>query len=335
MYKFEYDEIVIVPLDFNQFYQSACDYRTKITYSREYTISESIFEQLKILIQDIGKIKWIAIDMKSVVSYPSRLFSELINYDCKKVFFYNVSNGTLRNKLSEDIDGIEWISDEIGCFDDKAQKDIEKYISGICKEARKKEQMKIVEKLVQPYELGKEKPLDSSGLYSNCYVNIKGLFTNSNDYYFTIYCLAEKISTLNIKFDAFISSSKNGAIIANLLGGLLNKKVVHILGVGPKYSMELGEPISCVKEGKGYIYIFDFICTGTELKIASALVNSRNANFLFGMGIAQYKKSELNLSLFRNIDVLVDMHEMKVNYKITGDKRDIGILSREGRANDN
>lgn len=330
MYTFEDDDIIIIPLDFNLFYQSACEYRRKIVYSKEYTITEDIFEQIKLLVQDFGKTKFIAIDMKSIASYQSRLFYELVNYDCSKVFFYNVSNDSLRNRISEDICNFVWFSDEVGCFESSVQSDIYKFINDKCKEVRKAQQMKIVEKLVQPSELGNEQLLDSSGLYSNCYVNVKRLFTDSDDYYFIIFCLAEKISAHNINFDAFISSSKNGAILANLLGGLLNKKVVHILGVGPKYSMELGEPISCVKKGKKYIYIFDFMCTGTELKIASALVNSKRADILHSFGIARYKKSEFSLKLFKNIEVLVDMQDMNVNYKIAGDKKDIMLLNGTG-----
>lgn len=333
MYIFEDDDIIIIPLDFNLFYQLACGYRRKIVYSKEYTITEEIFEQIKLLIQDYGKEKYIAIDMKSIASYQSRLFCELTDFDCSKVFFYNVSNDSLRNRISEDICDFNWLSDDIGCFKLNTHSDINKLIKDKCKGKRELNQKSIVKKLVQHSEIGNEQLLDSSGLYSNCYVNIKKLFTDSNDYYFIIFCLAEKISALNINFDAFVSSSKNGAILANLLGGLLNKKVVHILGVGPKYSMELGEPISCVKKGKKYIYIFDFMCTGTELKIASALVNSRRADILHSFGIARYKKSEFGLKLFKNIEVLVDMQDMKgmdVNYKIAGEKEDIMLLNGTG-----
>lgn len=168
--------------------------------------------------------------------------------------------------------------------------------------------------------------LESSGLYGNYYVNIKKLFLNVDNFYFIMFCLAEMVYPYIIskRINAFVSSSKNGAIIANILGGLLDVKEVHLIGVGPKYSMELCDSVKCIQEERKYAYIFDFMCTGTELKIVSALINSKRGYLVYSAGIARYKEN-INFNLIKDMDVIVDTKELGIKYKIFGEPGDFEI----------
>lgn len=62
------------------------------------------------------------------------------------------------------------------------------------------------------------------------------------------------------------------------------------------------------------------MCTGTELKIVSALINSKKAYLPYAAGIAKYKK-DLTLCAVRSVDVLVDTGEMNIDYKLAGEEK--------------
>lgn len=321
MYIIENENFVMVPVDFNVFYNMAKEYNKNIRYSREYTVSENFFEELILYIADSSK-EMIVLDMKNIVSYPTRMFSRLQNY-LKSIIFCNVNNVRMKQMLTEDLEELQWIDDTIAYSSSNSEDKIRVMIESSCNQIRKMEQRRLISNVVS-CEKGKIQLLESSGLYSNCYVNIKKLFSNVDEYYYIIYSLAEIISEklLRMEIDAFVSSSKNGAILANILGGLLDVKEVHLIGIGPRYSMELGDAVECLKSGKKYAYIFDFMCTGTELKIVSALINSKKAYLPYAAGIATYKKN-MNLGGVEIINVLVDTQEMDINYKIAGTKEDL------------
>lgn len=321
MYSFDNDNLSIVPIDFNVFFYTAKEYKKNIRYSRECIVSENFFHDFEFYIAK-NEIEIIAVDMKNVVSYPTHLFSRLNKY-LDKLIFFNVDSEKVRQMLSEDLESLMWHRDNIG-FSCKETTTVEEVVDNGCFNARKKEEYRIIKDIVKNEE-DKVQLLDSSGLYSNCYIDVKKLFANVDNFYYIIFCLAEQINKFSGQIDAFISSSKNGAILANILGGLLDIKEVHLIGVGPKYSMELGDSVDCIKEGKRYVYIFDFMCTGTELKIVSALINSKKGYLPYAAGIAKYKK-DADFRILRKLVVLADTKEIGINYKIAGDKEDINVL---------
>ncbi len=319
MYSFENDNLSIIPMDFNVFFCSAKKYKKNIRYSKECVVSEMFFDELESFISESHKEN-ISIDMKNVVSCPKHLFRRINVYN-KKLIFFNVESENVKQLLIEEIEKLTWVRDTVACYFDKDNYTVEKLVDTECITARKKEEYKIIKSVVDNGN-GHIQLLDSSGLYSNCYVDVKKLFIDVEKYYFIIFSLAEQLYNFEGHIDAFISSSKNGAILANILGGLLDVKEVHLIGVGPKYSMELGDSVECIKEGKRYVYIFDFMCTGTELKIVSALINSKKAYLPYAAGIAKYKK-DADFHLLSKLVVLADTKDMGIDYKIAGAKEDI------------
>ena len=319
MYSFENDNLSIIPMDFNVFFCSAKEYKKNIRYSKECVVSEIFFDELENFISESNKEN-ISIDMKNVVSCPKHLFRRLNIYN-KRLIFFNVESEKIKQLLIEELEKLTWLRDSVACYSNKDNYMVEKLVDIECIGARKQEEYRIIKSVVNSHD-GHIQLLDSSGLYSNCYVDIKKLFANVEKYYFIIFSLAEKIYNFGDHIDAFISSSKNGAILANILGGLLDVKEVHLIGVGPKYSMELGDSVECIKKGKRYVYIFDFMCTGTELKIVSALINSKKAYLPYAVGIAKYKK-DADFHLVNKLVVLADTKDMEIDYKIAGAREDI------------
>ncbi len=324
MYSFESDNLSIIPMDFNVFFCTAKKYKKNIRYSKECVVSEMFFDELEIFISESNKEN-ISIDMKNVVSCPKHLLRRL-NVYIEKLIFFNVKSENIKQLLVEELEKLTWVSDTVACYCDKDNYMVEGLVDVECKDARKKEEYRIIKSLVDNKD-GHIQLLDSSGLYSNCYVDVKKLFINVEKFYFIIFSLAEQLYNFSGHIDAFISSSKNGAILANILGGLLDIKEVHLIGVGPKYSMELGDSVECIKAGKRYVYIFDFMCTGTELKIVSALINSKKAYLPYAAGIAKYKK-DADFHLLSKLVVLADTKDMEIDYKIAGEREDILMQKR-------
>lgn len=309
-------------MDFNVFYYTATTYKKNIRYNREYTIPETFFYEVCSYIAN-NKTQYFVIDMKNIVSYPTKMFVRLEEY-LRNVFFCNVENENIKMRLCEDLSSLEWIDETSAGYKECTQSEINEFKKYDYSQVRKKEQCRIIADIVRCEERNCIF-LESSGLYSNCFVNIKQLFRDVPHYYFITFCLAELIYPDISKngIDALVSSSKNGAIIANVLGGLLDVKEVHLIGAGPKFSMEIGDSIECIKKGKKYAYIFDFLCTGTELKMASALINSKKAHMDYAAGIAEYKR-DVELFAVKKKVVLVNTEEMHVDFLVVGKKCDLG-----------
>lgn len=322
MYYWEDDIYIVIPLSYNIFFRESLKNKRRISFAREFSISDGLFDELKDLIIEKGSEKTIVVDMEQV-NYPGKMFEDL--YDIKKkVIFYNIQSDLVRKKMQENLPILNWNQEESICYlNGIISDDVVKAYESIFKSVSKELYSGILRDIVDFGEVENPLLLDSSGLYSNMYISVKKLFLNPQSYYFVLFGMAAAVESLG-EFDSFISSSKNGAILANLLGAMLNKKVVHIQGVGPKYSMRFGNKQNEIKKGKTYVYVFDFKCTGTESKILSALVNANDAYLAGEIGFAQYYCNDSDrLRLDDRVKCLITTGEAGLQYKVAGSKSDI------------
>lgn len=132
--------------------------------------------------------------------------------------------------------------------------------------------------------------LESSCVFSRKYVNIKKIFKQPDQGRFLMYCLAHRVKELvgTVGNYKLICTSKTGAIIANIISRMLNVPVVFCVGVGPKFAVKPDEIIEKVQKKESYVYIFDFICIGTELKILSTFISDRKSKLICGVGPASF-----------------------------------------------
>lgn len=314
------DDLEMIPMAMNAFFFNIPLGSHKIIYANTISIGEEFLNRFLEYINDLDTDKYIIVDMESV-DYAFRLF-EKFQKVTRPILFVNINTQTLREKLKENIPNLQFSDNERNAslninYDLTIDNICSKYSSRIAKGIY----VNIVKGLIDGIPRNPILPqkLDSSGLYSNMYVNVKRLFLYPEEYYAIVYGLAKKIVDSKIEYDGFISSSKNGALLANILGMMLNKKIIHIMGVGPKYSMNVGNLQKEIKKGKNYIYVFDFRCTGTEMKVLSALVNANDAYIQGSVGIAIYKSDIVD----KNLLYLVDIHNEDIPYKIAGDENDI------------
>ena len=325
MFYSESEKYVIVPLASNIFFQESKLNRKYMGFAKEYFISDKLFDEIKELIRQFVDVKVIALDMNRV-DYPGRLFEELV--ECTEmVIFFNVNRQVLKDKLKENLPHMKWNEeDTLGVHNGNVTQDIILANDTCFKNVNKVIYKDILNSIVDLYD---RDPiyLDSSGLYGNMYISAKKLFVKPEAYFQILYGMALETEKLG-EFDSFISSSKNGAVLAEILGAMLGKKVVHIRGVGPRYSMYFGNIQKEIKKGKSYVYVFDFVCTGTELKILSALVNANDAYLIGGVGIAEYEgEMEEKNSFMEKINPLITTKEAGLNYKIAGCREDVRKLS--------
>lgn len=125
MYTIEEDKISVVPVDFNVFYSTAKEYKKNIRYSRDYTISESFFDELCFYVSNTSKDK-IFIDMSNIVSYPTRMFTRLEKH-INKIVIYNVENTKIKQMISEDLESLKWIDGTIAYSEINDKYSIEKW----------------------------------------------------------------------------------------------------------------------------------------------------------------------------------------------------------------
>lgn len=170
------------------------------------------------------------------------------------------------------------------------------------------------------------KPLDSSGVYSNMYVDTARLFFDAERYRFIIYRIINKIIEKdNIeRIDAFVSASRIGANLANVIGWLMGKKVIFCNNIGPKYSLTLQYLLEDIRPKKKYTYIFDVMCLGTEAKLLNTILTVKGAVLRSAYGIASYNED----NFIRNLETLVNLKDKEINYRISGDKENLRTILR-------
>lgn len=326
MLNYEENDMVMIPMALNAFYNNIPRGTKKIIYTKTVSISEEFLNVVLEYISASSEGKYIMIDMQNS-DYAFRLFEKFQDIT-KPVIFVNINSEILRNKMKENIPGIQMSANENnGVINMMYDNTVESICTKYAEKISHKIYVDIIKDLIDEVSQNPIQPyrLDSSGLYSNMYVNVKRLFLYPEKYYAVVFGLAQKIADAGVEYDGFISSSKNGAILANLLGMLLDKKTIHVMGLGPKYSMNIGNVQREIKKRKNYIYVFDFRCTGTEMKLLSALVNANDAYIQGAVGIAIYKTEESDAA-GKRMFYLVDIRKEGIPYKIAGEEKDIVAL---------
>lgn len=173
---------------------------------------------------------------------------------------------------------------------------------------------------------GKFEFLESSCVFSTKYVNIRKIFRKPEQEKFLLYCLACRVKELageviNYKL---VCTSKTGAILANIISQMINAPVVYCVEVGPKFAVKPDDIIEKVKEHERYVYIFDFICIGTELKILSTFISDKKSKLICGVGPASYihcnhpeiAKRKLILNKMHPLINLQDYPKMQYEIKV-------------------
>jgi|GEM_PF-1218925 len=341
LYTIGKERFEVISLAYNNFLNDLNDIKDGGKYAGQYSQERSLRgKEIEVIYDYIqgkeDKEITIIIDMNNIVFYPSRAFEKFMDLKENRIIFWRVADLSkkLKNDLSdyylENIDSNGNILLFSNIF---TKEEFFREIQSSLADIYINECAEIVSRITKNHDA--EKPQESSGIYSNSYVHIKDLFTKPYDYNYIIFELLSLINSLNIQFDALVSTSRNGAVIANILGWLLEKKVVHCTSLGPKYAIEVNTVNKEIRKGKKYLYIFDFICLGTEIKVLNALLDIKEAELVGGVGIANYIDFDspyAKRNVLGNMKGLVNIMNFEIPYFIAGTKEDLKILMEE-RAN--
>lgn len=240
--------------------------------------------------------------------------------DPSKIFFYNIlPNSDFQARMLSDMSETQAEFDAPSgvLFPVKPGKETGENLVRRCERTIQAHLEEIVAGIIseqEPPEL-----LASSSVYVSHYVDIKRLFMNPDALAVMIYYLSRYIVTADKEFEALVATSKNGAVLAGLLGRMTGRKVVCCVNIGPQYAL----PVSAVERihhGERYLYVYDFICLGTEAKLLHALLASRGAILAGGIGVASYvpldnPELEQKHSPLAKIDSMVNLISAGIPYQ--------------------
>ena len=229
------------------------------------------------------------LDLTRIKTAHSRVFEDFskLSLGNKHVIFINADD-TLLGHLSQTIP--DTICEDTTVFLTEEGRDHFYKEEGSSKTSIDKLINGIIANYLLETSTSKDVFLDSSNVYSNMYVDIKQLFYEPNIYLLAIYLLCKKIADQFHRehYDGFICASNNGSVLATSLSLLLNKPCVHLMNLGPHLTIMDREIIDKIAEKKTYLFIYDFICLGTELKLVKTLATLRGAKVAASFGIANH-----------------------------------------------
>jgi len=289
---------------------------------------------------------WIGINMEFIHSCQDSGAFTCFTRDIQgtsKIFFYNIlPDSVLLDRLNSDLqlsgtvpefdreNGILHLAKPEGVDGKSLTKQCEKAVL-----ARLKDSVKGLISPQDPPDL-----LASSSVYVDHYVDAKRLFMQPDELYLIVYYMSSYLSKIDQDYHGLVASSKNGAVLAALLGKMTGKQVIYCVNVGPQYALP-ADAAEQIQPGKRYVYVCDFICLGTEVKLLHALMSNRRAALVNGIGIANYiplHNPELNEkhSPLAFMNCLVDLISSGISYNVylKKDKNGPQILESKPQASE-
>lgn len=325
------DDFIYLPIAFDLF----CDDINSISEYRRDTTEISLQRMLmEEKVREISKFveenenKFFILDIDRIEIVADRVLRRYLSSKRKIIIINSNDSKALRNRIKEDLSDYFQIEEDYACSDKSAY---EFYVKNkeLIRNIYKTVEINIIKEymdVVTEKDLNTLEPMDSSNIYSNMYINTAKLFLNPLKFKFIIYrllCLIDKEHPDRSDIDAFISASRTGANIANIVGWLLGKKVIFCTNLGPKYSVSMQYLVSDIREKKRYVYLYDFMCIGTEAKLLNSILMIKGSELCEGFGIAAYIKSDSGL--FSRMNCLVNVKDEGFEYAVAGDRESLKL----------
>lgn len=323
------NDLAVIDLAFNIFRFNQKYRHIKLSFDENIMLDSLWIEKLKSELQSLQKKypdTFIGISMEFVHSCKdSGAFLHFVTEipDITKVFFFNILPGCdLQARMLSDLAS----SGTLPTFDKDAGvlflTKPEKLVGDVLANSCEKILLNRIEDIVREIVADQNhlELLASSNVYVDQYVDIKQLFMKPTDLLLTVYYMSRHLLTLNREYDALVATSKNGAVLAGLLGRMVGKEVIYCVNVGPQYALP-AYAVEQIQPKKRYVYVYDFICLGTEAKLLYALLTSRRASLAGGIGVASFvplNNPELRdkHSPLADIDCLVDLISAGIPYNV-------------------
>jgi hypothetical protein len=157
--------------------------------------------------------------------------------------------------------------------------------------------------------------LPSSNVYANAYINIKSLFADHLHYSYAVVIMHARIELFLKNFQSqkvcFVCASNNGAIIMeNLAETFDDIDTIDFISVGPQVALHDPSNFEKISRDCVYVFIYDFLCLGTELKLTRLLCTLKDAKIIGSFGIAEYVDSSNRSGNSRFFGALVHINRL-------------------------
>lgn len=201
MYVIRDKKFVLIPLAYNEFCNDIKSLGDSPKYAGEIKVKRILDNSaLEDIIEYCSQDKDILyiVDMKNIMSHANRVFKRLLELENVKIIIVNIE-GSLIDNIKEDLnDRYEQIDEYTLCSENKLKDSYSAYYDEI-HNIYHKETVTIVQwmkQCVTKESVKNIKPLDSSGIYCNMYINAKRLFIDPDKYYFIIYQMICMIASI-------------------------------------------------------------------------------------------------------------------------------------------
>lgn len=289
-YNFEIGGFLYIPVHLNLIYMS----RDK-SFSLNF-YSNALADELVKFLESANIQSQILIDFEYLEGSASRVFNDFVEFFTekkKKIYFLNLNKKISKQlfELSNNSDPLIFIEkDKVIALEEIVDNFFENFSSW-------EEFSKIIKQfkidLLGKYIKGKSDKgshyLDSSNIFSNIYIDIKTLFADNELTFLASYEMA-KMFFANFKYDydGVICVSNNGAALATIIADLLNTDAIYLFNLGPHSTIMSDDLMERIHSNKRYVFIYDFSCLGTEIKLVKTVVNLIGAKVIGSVGVSRY-----------------------------------------------
>jgi len=272
-----------IPVHFNLVFNGGCD------FYRDYPDDSLILEMLA-RIKD-QKTRFFVIDLSFVrsIGYINDKLDDSFRRD-KVLIFYKASE-IVRAKLEDDFkDIVIDDSDNLYVSSEEGNRYFKYFLNKDGNFDAKVRSIKVrqVGDILKDSAIYKEEYLESSNIYANTYFNVKALFADPLTFKIVVYDLCATIRSNFHSFDALLCVSNNGAALSSVVGRMLRKSVIYLMNLGPHITIKDAKVIEKIEIGQKFIFMYDFICLGTEFKMARMVARMRGAEVIGGVGVANH-----------------------------------------------
>jgi orotate phosphoribosyltransferase len=319
---------MVIPLLPNAYYGVHSRLDPIPTFTKQGVVNEEVIQRVFEVIERDTTCTKFCVDFKHISYINSRALRPLRNLTKEGVYPCNLDLSLLKQAKNE-LDGTPICQNMLANFNSNEY----------CKLAKETAAIYLSDKITHSdISSAEDAPyyLDSSNVYLSKYVNIKKLFNDPDGFKLFIYELALRIyendkytNADGHAFDFLVASSRCGAAIAACLSPMIDKPYIFFNTVGPKYAIENAHTLSKATENRRYLYIYDFICLGTEYRLTKSIIEAHGGRLIGGVGVASYATPEVEIycrntkseSFQKSIDIcsVVYIERDKGDYTISAD----------------
>jgi hypothetical protein len=309
IYAYKFDHWVYLSLHMNLVYKEQ-----EQSFNANY-LNERFISDIYQFIKD-DKEKNYILDFMNIALVASRSFAHFNSLENKNIVFINLQPDSTFGIIKDDIKDSLAIGEERNAIANTTEgKNIIDGLGTVTEVNKKmdKNKIRIIATYIKEHTISGEQYLESSNVYANMYIDVKQVFLENKVYALAIYELCRTMKKHFPGDCCLVSASNNGSTIATAVGRLLKINVLYLRNLGPHVTLHDTQLIEKIIPQQKYVFVFDFICLGTEFKIAKTIVKLKKAALIGAIGIAIYNPpdKEKIISLLK-----VNETEWNFDYKV-------------------